>query len=196
MNVEELINKLKKVDPKSLVVCGVYNGFTDTYGVVDHIFEANYEHSIYNDLFGTPGEIDERLINKELLKDNKKIVYIGSDFPRKNGIIDDKNINNSIQSLNDDPDYLWKINDFEWIYDEDGPFWSYFKEFTEANDNGDFEYEIINYYKNKGENWYTCELHCRRDINFPVKIVTLINPGIEEIIDAMKLLGFEKQLII
>jgi len=193
MNVQELINKLKKADPKSLVVCGVYNGFIDTYGVVDHIWEAIYDQSVYNDLFGTPGQIDGRLMDKELRKDNHKVVYIGSDFPSQNGI-GDKDINYNIQTLNEDPNWLWKHNDFEWIYDEDGPFWSYLKEFTEANDNGDFEYEMINYYKNKGEDWYTCELHCRRDINFPAKLITLVNPGIEEIKDSMKLLGFEKIL--
>jgi len=195
MKVKELIKKLKKADPESLAICGVNNGFVDTYGVIDHVWEALYDQSIYNDLFGTPGEIDGRLINKELNNTNTKVVYIGSDFPAKNGS-GDKDINYSIQSLNDDPDYLWKINDFEWIYDEDGPFWSYLKYFTEANENGDFEYEMINYYKNKGEDWYTCELKCRRDINFPTKLVTLINPGIEELRESMKLLGFEKHLII
>ena len=195
MKVKELIEKLKKADLNDEVICGVYNGFTDTYGIVDYVLEATYEESVYNDLFGTPGQIDGRLLDKELQEDNKKIVYIGSDFPCQNGI-GDKDINYSIQSLNDDPDYLWKANDFEWIYDEDGPFWSYLKEFTEANDNGDFEYEMINYYKNKGEDWYTCELHCRRDINFPTKLVTLINPGIEELRESMELLGFEKHLIV
>ena len=195
MKVKELIEKLKKADPESLAICGVNNGFVDTYGVIDHVWGALYEQSIYNDLFGTPGEIDGRLINKELNNPNTKVIYIGSDFPAQNGI-GDKDINYSIQSLNDDPDYLWKANGFEWIYDEDGPYWSYIKEFTEANENGDFEYEMINYYKNKGEDWYTCELHCRRDINFPTKLVTLINPGIEELRESMKLLGFEKHLII
>lgn len=194
MKVKELIDKLYKVDPNSEAICGVYNGFVNTYGVVDHIWEAIYEESVYNDLFGTPGQIDGRLMDKELKKDNHKIVYIGSDFPYQNGI-GDKDINYSIQSLNDDPDWLWKNNGFEWIYDEDGPFWSYLKYFTEANDDGDFEYEMINYYKNKGEDWYTCELHCRRDIRFPAKLITLVNPGIEELRESMNLLGFEKILI-
>jgi len=195
MKVKELIENLKKTDPDSLAICGVNNGFVDTYGVIDHIWEDYYDRTIYNDLFGTPGEIDGRLINKELSNPNTKVVYIGSDFPYQNGI-GDKDINYNIQSLNDDPDYLWKVNGFEWIYDEDGPYWSYKKEFTEPNNNGDFEYEMINYYKNKGEDWYTCELHCRRDINFPTKLVTLINPGIEELINAMELIGIEKCLIV
>jgi len=194
MKVRELLSLLQQCDLDSTVLCGVYNGFTDTYGVVDHIWEDIYDHTVYNDLFGTPGQIDGRLMSKELRNPNSKIVYIGSDFPFQNGI-GDTDINYNIQTLNDDPDWLWKHNDFEWVYDEDGPFWSYIKEFTEANENGDFEYEMINYYKNKGEDWYTCELHCRRDIRFPAKLITLVNPGLEEIRDSMKLLGFEKQLI-
>lgn len=192
MKVKELIEKLKKADLNAEAICGVYNGFTDTYGVVDHVLEATYEESIYNELFGTPGQIDSRLINKD---HNSKIVYIGSRFPVQYGI-GDKDINYSIQSLNDDPDYLWKANGFEWIYDEDGPYWSYLKEFSEANENGDFEYEMINYYKNKGEDWYTCEIHCRHDIRFPAKMITLINPGIEELRDSIKFLGLKKQLIV
>ena len=46
------------------------------------------EESIYNDLFGTRGQIDGKLIDKELIKDNQKIVYIGSNFPYQNGIGD------------------------------------------------------------------------------------------------------------
>lgn len=195
MKVKELIEKLKNTDPNSEVICGVNNGFVDTYGVVDHIWEDIYDHSVYNDLYGTPGQIDGRLMDKELREDDKKVVYIGSDFPWQNGI-GDKDINYSIQSLNDDPDYLWKANNFELIHDEDGPYWHYLKEFSEADENGDFEYEMINYYKNKGEDWYTCEIHCRHDVRIPAKIVILINPGIEELRDSLELLGLKKQLII
>lgn len=195
MKVKSLISLLQQFDGESEVLCPIYNGYTETYGIVDYTLEDYFEHSVYNDLYGTPGEIDGRLMTKEMRNPNNKIVYIGSDFPAQHGI-GDKDINYNIQTLNEDPDYLWKVNNFEWIYDEDGPFWSYMKEFTEANDDGDFEYELINYYKNKGEDWYTCELHCRRDIHVPAKIITLINPGLEEIRNAMEFIGFEKKLII
>lgn len=193
MKVRELLSLLNQYDLDSTVVCSVHNGFTETYGVVDHTWEDIFEHGVYNDLYGTPGQIDGRLLDKDLKNPNSKVVYIGSDFPCQNGI-GDKDINYNIQTLNDDPDWLWKHNDFEWIYDEDGPFWSYIKEFTEANKDGDFEYEMINYYKNKGEDWYTCEIHCRRNVLYPAKIITLINPGIEEIRNAIELLGLEKKL--
>lgn len=195
MKVKELKESLNKCNDNSEILCGVNNGFTDTYGIVDYIREYCFADSIYNDLYGTPGQIDGRLMDKELRKGDSKVVYIGSYFPGQNGI-GDKNINYSIQSLNDDPDYLWKVNGFEWIYDEDGPYWSYLKEFSEANDDGDFEYEMINYYKNKGEDWYTCEIHCRHDVRFPAKMITLINPGIEELRDSIELLGLKKKLIV
>ena len=194
MKVRELLSLLNQFDLDSTVICGVYNGFTETYGVVDHTWEDIFERTVYNDLYGTPGQIDGRLMDKDLRNPNSKVVYIGSDFPWQNGI-GDKDINYSIQSLNDDPDYLWKANDFEWIYDEDGPFWSYKKEFSEPDEDGNFAYEMINYFKNKGEDWYTCELHCRKNKNLPPKLMTLINPGIEELRDAMELLGFEKHLL-
>lgn len=194
MKVKSLISLLQQFDGESEVLCPIYNGYTETYGVVDNTWEDYFERSVYNDLYGTPGEIDGRLMTKEMRNPNNKIVYIGSDFPTQYGI-GNKDINYNIQEINEDPDYLWKVNNFEWIYDEDGPFWSYIKEFTEANDDGDFEYELINYYKNKGEDWYTCELHCRRDIRVPAKIITLINPGLEEIRNAMEFIGFEKKLI-
>ena len=195
MKVRELLSLLNQYDLDSTVVCSVHNGFTDTYGVVDHTWEDIFDHTIYNDLYGTPGQIDGRLLDKDLKNPNSKVVYIGSDFPCQNGI-GDKDINYNIQTLNDDPNWLWEHNGFEWIYDEDGPFWSYIKEFTEANNDGDFEYEMINYYKNKGEDWYTCEIHCRRNVLYPAKIITLINPGIEEIRNAIELLGLEKKLVI
>ena len=194
MKNKSLIGILRQFDEDAEVLCSVNNGYTDTYGVVDYAWEDYFERSVYNDLYGTPGQIDGRLLDKDLNNPNSKVIYIGSDFPCQNGI-GDKDINYNIQTLNDDPDWLWKHNDFEWVDDEDGPFWSYIKEFTEANNDGDFEYEMINYYKNKGEDWYTCEIHCRRNVLYPAKIITLINPGIEEIRNAIELLGLEKRLI-
>ena len=86
MKVRELLSLLQQCDLDATVICGVYNGKIDTYGVVDHIWEDFYEHTIYNDLYGTPGKIDERLIDKEFINPNSRIIYIGSEFPYKHGI--------------------------------------------------------------------------------------------------------------
>lgn len=193
MKNRELLSLLNQFDLDSTIICGVYNGFTDTYGVVDYTWEDYYDRTIYNDLYGTPGQIDKRLLDKELRNPNSKIIYLGSEFPYNHGF-GDKDINYNIQSLNDDPDYLWKANDFEWVYDEDGPYWSYMKIFEEDND-GNYTYELINYFKNKNDNWYTCEIHKKTDFKLPPKKITLINPGIEELRNAMQLLDFEKKII-
>ena len=50
MKVRELLSLLQQYDLDSTVVCGVYNGFTDTYGVVDHTWEDTFDHGVYNDL--------------------------------------------------------------------------------------------------------------------------------------------------
>ena len=196
MKVKSLISLLEQFDEESEVLCGVYNGCTETYGIVDYAWEDYFEHTVYNDLYGTPGMIDGRLMTKEMINPNNKIIYIGSDFPAIHGI-GDNDINYNIQELNDNPNWLWEHNGFKKIDDKDCIiFYQYLKEFTEANNDGDFEYEMINYYKDKTEDWYTCELHCRHNIMVPAKMVTLINPGLEEICNAMDFLGFEKKLIV
>ena len=86
MKVRELLSLLQQCDLNSTVICGVHNGKVDTYGVVDYIWEDIYDRTIYNDLYGTPGKIDGRLMNKELRNPNAKIVFIDSEFPYKHGI--------------------------------------------------------------------------------------------------------------
>lgn len=195
MKVKSLISLLQQFDGDSEVLCPIYNGYTETYGVIDYAYEDYFERTVYNDLYGTPGMIDGRLMTKEMINPNNKIVYIGSDFLTIHGV-GDNDINYNIQELNDDPNWLWEHNGFELINDEDCEiFYQYLKEFTEADEDGNFEYEMINYYKDKYENWYTCELHCRRNTMVPSKMVTLINPGLEEIRNAMEFLGFEKTLM-
>ena len=81
MKVKDLIEKLSQCNQNAEVLCGAWNGETETYGVVDHILEDYFENSVYNDLYGTPGRIDERLLSKELNNKDAKIVYIGSHFP-------------------------------------------------------------------------------------------------------------------
>lgn len=75
MKNKVLIKKLQELDPEAQIIYGVHNGQTDTYALVDHIFETPFE-DIFNDLFGTPGNIDNRLLRKQL----KNIIYIGSTF--------------------------------------------------------------------------------------------------------------------
>ena len=83
MKVKDLVNQLLQRDQEAEVLQGVWNGETETYGVVDYILEDYFENSVYNDLYGTPGRIDERLLSKELNNKDAKIVYIGSHFPIK-----------------------------------------------------------------------------------------------------------------
>ena len=81
MKNSELIKRLEELDPDAEIICGTHNGEVDTYGVVDYVFEDSYEETIYNDLFGTPGCIDERLMAKNIM--DKNIIFIGSYFPIK-----------------------------------------------------------------------------------------------------------------
>lgn len=81
MKNSELIKKLEELDPDAEIICDAYNGEIETYGVLDFICEDDFKSSIYNDLYGTPGPIDERLLTKEIM--NKKIIYLGSHFPIK-----------------------------------------------------------------------------------------------------------------
>jgi len=76
MKNKVLIKKLQELDPEAEIICGVHNGQADTYALADDIFEAPFE-DLFNDIFGTPGQIDNRLIRKRL----KNIIYIGSTFP-------------------------------------------------------------------------------------------------------------------
>lgn len=75
MKNKVLIKKLQELDHEAQIICGVHNGQADTYALADHIFEAPFE-DLFNDLFGTPGQIDNRLLRKRL----KNIIYIGSTF--------------------------------------------------------------------------------------------------------------------
>ena len=63
MKNRELAEKLLE-NPDSEVWCGAWNGHVDTYAQVDHVFNLEYGH-IINDLYGTPGVIDKRLLQKE-----------------------------------------------------------------------------------------------------------------------------------
>lgn len=78
MTVEELITKLQTMPPKAELWTGVRNDKgVSTYGLIDEVREFDYEY-ICDDLFGTPGKIDDRLLHPH--EDCDKIVFIHSTF--------------------------------------------------------------------------------------------------------------------
>lgn len=109
MKVKELISELQKFEQESEVITGCWNKYTNTYGVVDHCWKANYEE-IAGDFYGIPGKIDSRLLSKSI----SDFVFVGSEFPYKHGEGDD-DINYPIEEINGpngDPDIIWKLNGF------------------------------------------------------------------------------------
>ena len=75
MTAKELIEQLSKVEPKTEIVGGMWNGRVNTYTVLDelHVFQFD---DIYNDFFGTPGAFDDKLMTIK----SKDVVYLGSLF--------------------------------------------------------------------------------------------------------------------
>lgn len=78
MKVKELLAFLKEADPNADVITGFWNGFVDTYTLVDDVWGVEYD-CLRGDLFGTPGAIDFNLTRSGA----KNIVFIGSSFPMK-----------------------------------------------------------------------------------------------------------------
>ena len=204
MKVKELKNELNKYNDDSEVIIPAWNNYTETYACVDYTFKDEYDRSIYNDMFGTPGVVDKRLIPakwKDHIHD--EVVYIGTRFPEHYSF-GDNDIDTNIRELNGedgDPDLLWKLNNFEHTFtDADNEYgqWCYIKEFTEPDEKGNFEYEMITWYRNDTDNdykqYYVCELSIRRDIAKSAQFLTLIDPGIEILRNALSLLKFEKTL--
>lgn len=175
MNKKQLISKLKNIPDNTEIIIPAYNGYLNTYTLLDHIFIDNFTNSIFNDLYGTPGVIDERLLD---LKENDNIVVLSSEFPFKH-TFGDNDINYNIQELNDDPDFIWKQNNFI----EDNTL--FYKKWTYIDIENN---EQIYYYKQNND--YICELFKNKN-----KII-LYNPGIQDLIDSLKLLKFKKQIFI
>ena len=75
MTAKDLIDKLSTVAPDTEIVGGMFNGRTNTYTVLDelHVFEFD---DIYNDFFGKPGALDDKLMYIR----SKDVVYLGSFF--------------------------------------------------------------------------------------------------------------------
>ena len=163
MGIKELQQELNNFNPDLEILLPANNGHVDTYCLLDHGFVMNP----YVDLFGTPGKVDRRLTDKDYL-------YLGSEFPYKHGIGRD-NINTPICLLNDDPDYVWKQNDFQWC-----PEINTWKKIISYNKkifyqkNTDF-LDIINWDKNK-------HLHLK-------------HPGIEDLCDGIRLCDINYTII-
>ena len=76
MKVSDLISQLQACDPEAEVITGIWNGYVDTYTVLDSVRQYPYD-AIYNDFFGTPDPFDDRLLH---LSDFGNVVYLGSNF--------------------------------------------------------------------------------------------------------------------
>ena len=123
MKAKDVIKELKK-DPEAEVWCGAWNGYVDTYAVVDHVFKFKYG-AVSNDFFGTPGRMDKRLFTPGI-KDEDEIFYVGSEFggvPNPEVDFGDDNIDYEISKINGpegDPCLVWKLSGFG---SEDGKLW-------------------------------------------------------------------------
>ena len=129
MKAIELIKELKK-DPEAEVWCGAWNGYVDTYAVVDHVFKFKYG-AVSNDFFGTPGRMDKRLFEPGT-KDEDEVFYIGSKFgkvPNPEVDFGSDDIDYPIRTINGeggDPDLVWKLSGFtgeENIWSKEGDGW-------------------------------------------------------------------------
>lgn len=73
--------------------------------------------------------------------------------------------------------------------------WEYYQEFSEPDEGGNFEYEMINYCQDidNPEAWLF-DASVRRDITKPANSILLVNPDLDTCRIAMKILGFTKEL--
>ena len=80
MTKKELLKILEGVNDNCEIILPAHNGSVNTYSVLDHVFIEKFSNSIYLDLYGTPGVIDDRLLN---FKDDDEIILLSSEFPYK-----------------------------------------------------------------------------------------------------------------
>ena len=116
MKAKDVIKELAK-DPEAEVWCGAWNGYVDTYAVVDHVYKFRYDQ-VSNDFFGTPGRMDRRLFDK-IQKDEDEVFSVGSEVGRVLNMIVDfgsDDIDYPIRTINGedgDPNLVWKLSRFE-----------------------------------------------------------------------------------
>ena len=113
MKTEELTEILKKY-PGSEVWGTAWNGYVETYSVIDRAWPIKYEE-VQNDFFGTPGRMDSRVLNEN----SETIILLDSKFgrfPNKEIDFGNDNLDYPIKTLNGengDPNLVWKINGFQ-----------------------------------------------------------------------------------
>ena len=80
MKVKELIERLQNMNPEAEIWVSTHNkANTATYGLMDQIFEFNFEN-LWPDLQNTFSDIDDRLIEDKQEKD--KIIFLATSFGR------------------------------------------------------------------------------------------------------------------
>ena len=80
MKVKELIERLQNVNPEAEIWVSAHNkANTATYGLMDQIFEFNFEN-LWPDLQNTFRDIDERLIDGK--QDKDKIILLDTSLGR------------------------------------------------------------------------------------------------------------------
>ena len=78
MKVKELIERLQNMNPEAEIWVSAHNkANTATYGLMDQVFEFNFEN-LWPDLQNTFSDIDDRLIDGKQEKD--KIIFLGTSF--------------------------------------------------------------------------------------------------------------------
>lgn len=75
ITVCELIAQLQQCDPDAIVISTAWDGQTNTYCAIDHLHQFVTD-DLTNDFFGTPGEIDRRVLGAQ----SKHVVCIDSLF--------------------------------------------------------------------------------------------------------------------
>ena len=78
MKVKEQIERLQNMNPEAEIWVSTHNeSNTATYGLMDQVFEFNFEN-LWPDLQNTYSDIDDRLIDGKQEKD--KIIFLGTSF--------------------------------------------------------------------------------------------------------------------
>ena len=153
MKNKELQQQLSQFSPDAEVWMPVFNGYVETYSLVDNMFQVDYLQ-ISNDFFGTPGRMDRRLFenHKRDEHDDDKIICLRSMFGRiLNKKVDcgSDDIDYPIKTLNGeggDPHLVWHMNDFE-ESDNDGEL--YFVKTFQCPDKE--HYGLVMYYPDRDE---------------------------------------------